>query len=318
MSLLAKWRRFAVPTAIFLALITGLAILARVGEPRGVAGTTSTLSGGIEIDGSSTVGPITQAVAEEFGALHPNVALVVGVSGTGGGFKRFVDGEIAISNASRPIKLSEVEKAGAAGIEFREVTVAYDGVSVLVNPRNDFVDCLTLDELRRIWEPGSRVKRWSDIRAEWPDRRLRLYGPGTNSGTFEYFTETIVGESGASRADFTASEDDNVLVQGVAGDRQALGYFGFAFFSENWEILSVVKVDGGGGCVAPTAQTISDGSYAPLSRPLFVYVNMAELERPEVAAFMDFYLTQGSDLVSEVGYVPLSDSEYEAQRQALR
>lgn len=314
---LAKWRRIAVPAAIIALLIAGLVLLARAGEVRSTPGSASTLTGEIEIDGSSTVGPITQAVAEEFGFVHPRVRVSVGVSGTGGGFKRFVSGETAITNASRPIKPLEMQKAVANGIAFVEIPVAFDGLSIVVHPRNDFVDCLTTDELRLIWEPGSSVKRWRDIRPEWPDRPVRLYGPGTDSGTFDHFTESIVGESGASRPDYTASEDDNVLVQGIAGDKNSLGYFGYAYFAENRDILRVVRVDSGDGCVAPTDESINTGAYAPLSRRLFIYVNRSYLDRPEIQRFLDFYLASATDLVREVGYVPLPDSEYEAARAAL-
>ncbi len=207
--------------------------LAQVGEIPDNPAEDPVLTGQFEIDGSSTVGPITLAVAEEFSKLHPNVRIPVGVSGTGGGFKRFVRGETLISNASRPIKEIEVAAARENGIEYLEIPVAFDGLSVVVHSRNAFVQCLTTDELRRIWEPESAVKKWSDIRSDWPDKKIRLYGPGTDSGTMDYFTEAIVGEGGASRPDYAASEDDNVLVQGVAGDRFSLGYFGFAFYAEN-------------------------------------------------------------------------------------
>lgn len=314
---MSRWRRFAVPAAVFALFVVGLAVLARLGEADIAEPTASTLRGEIEIDGSSTVGPITQAVAEEFGNANPRVLIAVGVSGTGGGFKRFTAGETEISNASRPIKPSEVEQAAAAGIEFAEIPVASDGLSVVVNPSNRFVDCLTTEELRLIWRPGSTVARWSDIRPEWPDTKLRLYGPGTASGTFEYFTEAIMGESGASRPDYTASEDDNVLVQGIAGDRQALGYFGYAFYAENESILSVVAVDPGDGCVVPSNESIRKGTYSPLSRPLYIYVSRIHLQRPEVRGFLDFYISSAPELVPEVGYVPLTDAEYEAARGLL-
>ena len=314
---MSRWRRVAIPVAGFALFVTGLAVLARVGEADSAVQATSTLRGEIEIDGSSTVGPITQAVAEEFGAVNPHVLVSVGVSGTGGGFQRFTAGEIEISNASRPIMSSEEERAAAAGIDFAEVPVAFDGLTIVVNPDNRFVDCLTTEQLRLIWRPGSTVSRWSDIRPEWPDTKIRLYGPGTDSGSFDYFTENIVGEAGASRPDYTASEDDNVLVLGIAGDRQALGYFGYAFYAENTNILSVVAVDSGDGCVTPTDESINNGSYSPLSRPLYIYVNRSELDRPEVLGFLDFYISNAPDLVREVGYVPLTDSEYESARSLL-
>ncbi len=280
-----------------------------------VTACSSTPSGGssssIEIDGSSTVFPITEAVAEEFHKVNPDIQVNVGVSGTGGGFKRFTVGDTDISNASRPIKDSEAQIAAENGIEYIELRVASDGLSVLVSPQNDFVECLTVEQLKAIWEPGSTVDSWSDVDPSWPDRTIRLYGPGTDSGTFDYFTEEIVGEVQASRPDYTASEDDNGLVRGLSGDRNALGYFGFAYYSENAENLKLVAVDDGTGCVSPTNQTIEDGSYKPLSRPIFIYVNKASLQRPEVKTFIEFYMENGSELATEVGYVRLSEREYQ-------
>ncbi len=292
-------------------------MLAQVGEIPDNIDEDPVLTGEFEIDGSSTVGPITLAVAEEFSKLHPNVRVPVGVSGTGGGFKRFVRGETLISNASRPIKEIEAEAARENGIEYLEIPVAYDGLSIVVHSNNGFAECMTTDELRRVWEPESAVSRWSDIRSEWPDEKIRLYGPGTDSGTFDYFTEVIMGDGGASRPDYAASEDDNVLVQGVAGDKYSLGYFGYAFFAENRDLLGLVDVDSGPGCVEPTDLTINDGSYAPLSREIFIYVNTEALEREEVRAFLDFYMTNAADLVEEVGYVPLSPADYESNRSLL-
>jgi phosphate transport system substrate-binding protein len=268
------------------------------------------LAGAVAIDGSSTVFPISEAVAEEFQIENADVRVTVGFSGSGGGFKRFCAGETDISDASRPINDDERATCAAAGIEFTEVPVAWDGLSVIVNPANDFVSCLTTAELRRIWEPGSTVTTWSDVRPSWPAEPIRLYGPGTDSGTFDYFTETINGESGASRPDFQASEDDNILVQGIAGDEFALGYFGYAYYAENSDRLKLVEVDGGDGCVAPSDATIEDGSYAPLARPLFIYVKHASLLRPEVLAFVRFYLENAPTLVPSTGYHALSADEY--------
>ncbi len=270
------------------------------------------ISGAVVIDGSSTVFPIAEAVAEEFQILHRDVRVTVGFSGSGGGFERFCAGETDLSNASRPINQTEVDACAAAGIEFTEVSVAWDGLSVIVNPANDFVTCLTTAELSRIWGPGSSVTTWSDVRPNWPAEDINLYGPGTDSGTFDYFTETINGESGASRPDFQASEDDNILVQGVAGDRYALGYFGYAYYAENAERLKLVQVDGGAGCVAPSEATIEDGSYAPLSRPLYVYVKHSSLARPEVLEYVTFMLEEAMVLVPSTGYHPLAPDEYEA------
>lgn len=246
-------------------------------QSNGGANPTSTggdLSGEIKIDGSSTVFPITQAISEAFRAAGNNgVQVVIGVSGTGGGFKRFVDGDTAISNASRPIKESEAAKAAENGVEYIELEVALDGISVLVNPKNDFVSCLTKDELTKIWNPDSKLKNWNGVRDSFPDRKMTLYGPGTDSGTFDYFTEVIGGASGASRADFIPSEDDNVLVAAIAGDRNSLGYFGYAYYVENTDKLKALAIDNGEGCVEPTPATINDGTYAPLARPVYVYVN---------------------------------------------
>ena len=242
----------------------------------------------------------------------------MGVSGTGGGFQRFCAGEIDFTNASRPITEEEREACAAAGIDFMQLHVGVDGLSVIVNPANDFVECLTVEELRRIWEPSSTVTTWRDVRAEWPAEEIRLYGPGTDSGTFDFFTETIMGESGASRPDFQASEDDNILVQGVAGDRYALGYFGYAYVVENQDQLSLVAVDGGEGCVLPSDESIEAGTYVPLARPLYMYLNVSALDRPEVVAFAEFMLEQAGSLVPTTGYHALSPAEYEEQLREVR
>jgi phosphate transport system substrate-binding protein len=270
------------------------------------------LKGKIRIDGSSTVFPITEAVAEEFQKLNRRVRVTVGISGTGGGFKKFGAGEIDINDASRSIKQSEIQKAEQNGIEFIELPIAYDGLSVVVNRDNDFVDHLTVTELRKIWQPGSTVMNWSDIRPEWPKKSIHLYGPGTDSGTFDYFTKVINGKSQASRPDFTASEDDNVLVMGVAGDENSLGFFGYAYYWENRSKLKLVPVDGGQGPIAPSGKTINDGTYKPLSRPIFIYVNKTGSKRPEVQEFVRFYIKNAPLFSKEVGYVPLPNKEYQA------
>ncbi|MEP0767082.1 MAG: PstS family phosphate ABC transporter substrate-binding protein [Fimbriimonadia bacterium] len=271
----------------------------------------SKLSGSISIDGSSTVYPISEAAAEEFMKENPDVRASVGTSGTGGGFKKFVAGETDISDASRPIQIEEMEIAKKNGIEFIELPVAFDGLSVVVHKDNDFVDYLTVEELKRIWEPGSKVQYWSDVRPNWPRQKIRLFGPGTDSGTYDYFTEAVVGEQKKCRPDFQPSEDDNVLVQGVSGEKYALGYFGYAYYAENADKLKVVPIDGGSGPITPTEETIRNGQYTPLARPLFIYVSTKAAERPEVQAFIKFYMQNAEKLVAEVKYVPLPANVYE-------
>jgi phosphate transport system substrate-binding protein len=270
------------------------------------------LSGRIEIDGSSTVFPLTEAVAEEFRRVQPGVQVTVGISGTGGGFARFCRGETAIQDASRPITQREIDACAAAGIDYIELPVAYDALSVVVHPQNTWATCMTVAELKKIWEPAAQgtITRWNQVRPDWPDQPLRLYGAGPDSGTFDYFTEVINGRARQSRGDYTPSEDDNVLVQGVAGDRYALGYFGLAYLEENRSRIKAVAVDGGKGCVEPSAAAVEAERYVPLSRPLFIYVKKSEAERPEVKAFVDFYLKNVAKLATEVGYVKFPDRFY--------
>ncbi|MCA9750856.1 MAG: PstS family phosphate ABC transporter substrate-binding protein [Gemmatimonadetes bacterium] len=293
-------------------MILGLALCLVGGSMLIAAG--GKMKGNVRVDGSSTVFPITEAVAEEFRSVAPKVRVTVGISGTGGGFKKFTVGETDINDASRPIKDKEQSVAAENGIEYIELPVAYDGLSVVINPANDFVDHLSIAELNELWKPESQVKTWKDLRPEWPDREIKLYGPGVDSGTFDYFTETVNGKSQVCRSDFTASEDDNVLVQGIEGDKDALGFFGFAYYLENKDQLKVVPIDGGNGPVAPSVTTINDGTYAPLSRPIFIYIAKAASERPEVRAFVDFYLDNAPQLVSEVGYVALPEAVYDAAK----
>lgn len=267
-------------------------------------------TGQVRIDGSSTVFPVMEALAEEFQRANPEARVTVGRSGTGGGFQRFCGGEIDLSDASRPITEAERERCRANGIDFLRVPMAVDGLSVVTNPANDFVQCLSLEELRRVWRPDSDVTAWQDIRPEWPDREIKLYGPGTDSGTFDFFTETVVGEAKASRTDYQASEDDNVLVQGVAGDPSSLGYFGYAFWVENQERLKLLEVDAGDGCIRPSDQTIGDGSY-PLARPLYVYLKTASLEEPTVRRFVEFALESAPEVVPATGYHPLQTERYQ-------
>jgi phosphate transport system substrate-binding protein len=272
------------------------------------------------IDGSSTVYPISQAVAEEFQSHDPHVNVLVGTSGTSGGFKQFVLGEIDINNASRRIAEAEAELCKKNGIEFLELKIALDGISIVVHPENDWCECLTVEQLKQIWEPGSKIQKWSDLNPGWPAQEIRLYGPDTDSGTFDYFTEAVCGKSGASRSDYNPSADDNVLVRGVAGDRYSLGYFGFAYYTENQHTVKAVGVSRSGdpnGCVVPSMGSVESGRYAPLSRPLFLYVNRASLRRPEVGAFLRFFLNEGQKLVAEVGYVRLGESPLAESREQL-
>lgn len=265
----------------------------------------------VEIDGSSTVFPISMAAAEIFRETHPEVQIPVGISGTGGGFKRFTVGEIPISDASRPIKDQEVKDATENGIDFIELTVAFDGLSVVVNNSNDWVDCLTVEELHKVWDQGSNINNWNQIRSSFPDIHMNLYGPGTDSGTFDYFTEEINGQEGRTRSDYTPSEDDNVLVLGVSGDKGAMGYFGYAYYVENTKRLKLLGIDDGNGCVIPSETSINDGTYSPLSRPLFIYVNTSEILRKEVYEFVKFYLENGQMLAEEGGFVALPQSMYD-------
>jgi phosphate transport system substrate-binding protein len=269
-----------------------------------------TLFGGdIRIDGSSTVYPIAEALAEEFQNVNKSAKVSVGTSGTGGGMKKFIAGEIDIANASRPIKEEEIAGAKKAGIEFLEIEVAIDGLAVVVH-KNNPANSITIAELKKIWEPAPKGKKhpvtsWKQVNAAWPDKKMRLYGPGTDSGTFDYFTEVVVGKSKASRDDYTASEEDNMLVNGVAGDESALGYFGFSYYTLNSKKLKALAIDAGKGPIAPTIATIENGTYAPLSRPLFIYVSRKSAERKDVKQFVEFALAQSAQLASEVGYVPL-------------
>ena len=304
------------PLVLTITLLLGACSQQDESQESGATGAAA-LSGVVSLDGSSTVYPISEAVAEEFLAVAPRVRVTVGVSGTGGGFKKFLAQETDINDASRSIKDSEIEQATANGIDYLEIPVAYDGLSVVINSNNDWVDYLTMEELQLIWQPGSTVDSWDDIRPEWPSEPLRLYGPGTDSGTFDYFTETINGESGASRPDYTASEDDNVLVQGISGDEFALGFFGFAYYVENMDKLQVAPIDGGNGPIIPTETTINDGTYSPLSRPIFIYLNTASMARPEVNEFVNFYIDNAGVLASEVGYIALPDDLYQEAKDKI-
>ncbi|NGP76917.1 PstS family phosphate ABC transporter substrate-binding protein [Balneolaceae bacterium YR4-1] len=279
------------------------------------------LDGEVKIDGSSTVFPITEAVAEEFRSEAPNVRVTVGVSGTGGGFQKFIRGETDINNASREIKPSEIAEAEEAGVDYVRLSVAYDGLAVVVNPENDWVDHFTVEELKEIWEPTAQgnITRWNQIRDGWPDEEFHLYGPGVASGTYDYFTEAIVGESGSSRGDFTASEDDNVLVQGIATDKYAIGFFGLAYFEENADRLKLLGVkDGEGEPVEPSLETVSNNTYTPLSRPLFIYISESAAQKKQVQEFVNFYLNNAPELSKDIGYVPMPDSAYQRQKNKFQ
>jgi phosphate transport system substrate-binding protein len=268
-------------------------------------------------DGSSTVGPLTTRAAESFKSENAGVEVTVGISGTGGGFERFCAGETDLSNASRPIKEEESTLCADAGVEYVELPVANDALTVVANPENDWATCLTVGALKTIWEPGSNVDSWRDVDPSFPDEPIRLYGAGTDSGTFDYFTDAIVGEEGASRTDYNASEDDNVTVQGVAGERGGLGYFGFSYFEENQDRLKALEVDGGSGCVAPSVEAAQDGTYTPLSRPLFVYAKTSSLERPEVADFLRYMIDNGAEIAEQAQFVPLTADQLAEAKSRL-
>lgn len=267
------------------------------------------LSGAVRIDGSSTVYPLTALAAEDFMAANPGVQVTVGSSGTGGGFEKFCRGETDANDASRSIKEEEAAACEAAGIQYAELQVAVDALTVVVNKENTWATCLTVEELAAIWAPGSTVNNWNQVRADFPDVPLQLFGAGTDSGTFDYFTDAINGEEGASRTDYTPTEDDNVTVQGVSGSQGGLGYFGFTYFAENADKLTAVQIDSGAGCVAPSVETAQDGSYTPLSRPLFIYPSKAALAQPQVKAFFDYYVANDATIATDALFIPLNEEQ---------
>ena len=277
-------------------------------------------AGTIRIDGSSTVYPITEAVAEDFQiAKRGKARVTVGISGTGGGFKKFCRGEVDITNASRPIMQKEMDKCKKAGIEYVEMPVAFDALTIAINPKNNWSKTITVAELKKMWGPvaQNKINSWNQINPAWPNAKFKLYGAGADSGTFDYFTEAIVGKSKSSRGDFTASEDDNVLVQGVSRDKNGLAFFGFAYYVENRKKLNAVAIDAGNGGVLPSYETVANGTYQPLSRPIFIYVNVKAAERPEVRDLIDFYMTKGPALVEEVKYFPLPKAVYSLNLENL-
>ncbi|MDQ3894092.1 MAG: PstS family phosphate ABC transporter substrate-binding protein [Actinomycetota bacterium] len=295
--------------AVATAATAGLATAAKKKRP---------LSGTITADGSSTVGPWTTAAAERFRKLHPKVRITVGISGTGGGFERFCRGETDLSDASRPITQSEAATCRDNGVGWTVFNVANDGIAVVVNKANTWAKCLTTGELRKIWEAGSKVDSWRDVRPSFPNVSLKLYGPGTDSGTFDFFTEKINGKSRRSRSDYTASENDNILVRGVEGERGGLGYFGYSYYEENQRRLNVVRVNAGGGCVAPSAKTVQAKTYRPLSRPLFIYAKKDAFRRPEVRAFIGFALNNQAKVAKAARFVPLTKKEAKKSRNVYR
>jgi phosphate transport system substrate-binding protein len=305
----------------FLLVIGLLAVLVltgcgRSGGDENGGGGSGDLSGQILVDGSSTVGPFVTAAAERFRNEESGVQVTVGISGTGGGFERFCRGETDLSNASRPIKDEEIEACEKDGVEYVELQIANDGIANVVNSANDWATCLTVEQLNAIWKPGSKVDSWDDVDPKFPNEKLTLAGPGTDSGTFDFFTDVINGEEGASRTDFNASENDNVIVQAVSGDKGGLGYFGLSYAEQNEGKLKTLDVDGGDGCVAPTRETVQSGEYKPLSRPLFVYVKKDVLDRPEVSAFVDFMLDNQEEIAGNL-FVPLTAEQLEKARDAL-
>jgi phosphate transport system substrate-binding protein len=276
------------------------------------------LSGTIRIDGSSTVAPLSEAAAEMFQAENPGVRVTVGTSGTGGGFEKFCAGETDISNASRAIEEDEVQACEEAGVRNEEIQVANDGLAVVVNPQNDWAQCLTVAQLNKIWDRGSKVANWSQVDSQFPDERLALFGAGTDSGTFDYFTEAINGEEGRSRSDYQASEDDNVTVQGVQGAQGGMGYFGLSYVEQNEGKIKAIEVDGGDGCVAPSTETVQNGTYKPLSRPLFIYPSQKALERPEVKAFVEFYLEKQQQITEQALFVPMTPEQLAKSQQLVQ
>jgi phosphate transport system substrate-binding protein len=310
--LVARWRYGALLLAIGL-----LAAACGGGNDGGSAADGSQLSGTINIDGSSTVAPLSEAAAELFQEQNPGVRVTVGTSGTGGGFEKFCAGETDISDASRAIEADETNACEREGIKYEEVQVANDGLSVVVNNENTWANCLTTAQLKAIWDKGSKVNNWNQVDPSFPNEPLKLFGAGTDSGTFDYFTQAINGEEGRSRSDYSATEDDNVTVTGVSGAKGGLGYFGLSYLQENEGKIKGIQVDGGNGCVAPSVETVQDGSYTPLSRPLFIYPSDKALERQEVKAFLDFYVNNYQKIAEEALFVPLTEEQAAAAKQKI-
>ncbi|MDQ4130397.1 MAG: PstS family phosphate ABC transporter substrate-binding protein [Actinomycetota bacterium] len=305
--------------AAFAAVVLALSVAACGGRP----GQTSAGSGGggasgtVRIDGSSTVGPLSEAAAELFQAENPGVRVTVGTSGTGGGFEKFCAGETDIADASRPIEDEEREACEKGNVHFEEVQVANDGLAVVVNPQNNWARCMTTDQLKEVWDRGSRVDNWQQVDPRFPDERMELFGAGTDSGTFDYFTEAIKGEEGRSRTDYNATEDDNVTVRGVSGSRGGLGYFGLSYVEQNQGKVRALEIDGGDGCVAPNHQTVQSGAYKPLSRPLLIYPSREALRRPEVRQFVEFYARNHQRIAEQALVVPMTPQQAQESRQEI-
>ncbi len=311
-------RRTAPVAATACALVLTVSACGGTQPAAAGGGSGEGLGGEVVVDGSSTVQPLTAAAGELFQQEQPGVNVSVGTSGTGGGFEVFCQGQTDISNASRPIKPEERALCEENGVDYTELRVATDALTVVVSKDNDFIECLTTDELRALWEPAAegRITSWRQVNDDFPDEPIELYGPGTDSGTFDYFTDEINGEEGASRTDYNPSEDDNVVVQGVAGSPNALGYFGFTYFEENADKLQSVEIDSGAGCVGPSAQTAQDGTYAPLSRPLFIYVSDGAADRkPHVKAFVEYVVTHDAEIAEAARFIPLNEKQRSALRQ---
>lgn len=306
-----------------LGIVAALALVATGitacgGNGNGGGGGEGQLSGAIQIDGSSTVAPLSETAAELFQQEHPNVRVTVGTSGTGGGFEKFCAGETDISDASRRIKDEEVQACREEGVRYEQVQVANDGIAVIVNPQNDWAECLTTDQLKTIWDRGSDVDSWREVDPSFPDERMRLFGPGTDSGTFDYFTDAINGAEGRSRSDYAASEDDNVIVQGVSGSKGGIGYLGLSYAEQNQGRVKPLEIDGGDGCVAPSTETVQSGDYKPLGRPLFIYVSAKALRREEVKAFMDFYIANQEKITEQALFVPMTEEQQAASQSKIQ
>ncbi|MEU0098320.1 PstS family phosphate ABC transporter substrate-binding protein [Streptomyces sp. NPDC006267] len=308
MNIPTSLRRSKAPSALAAAVM--LAASACGGADAGSGGEGGDkLSGTVKVDGSSTVAPLSTVAAQLFQGANKGVNVTVGTSGTGGGFEKFCADETDISNASREMKDEEKALCEKAGVKFEEFTVANDGLSVVVSKDNDFVECLTVEQLKKIWEPGSEVNNWNQVDPAFPNQKMDLFGAGTDSGTFDYFTDAVNGEEGASRTDYNPSEDDNVTVRGVSGSKGGIGYFGLSYFEQNKDKLKALKIDGGGGCVAPSVETVQNGTYTPLGRPLFIYPKASSLEKPEAEAFVEYYVGNSAEIAEKAQFVPLNDEQ---------